>query len=170
MDSQEYGNDAVYIRSFLPLRDQHSLLKCIEDVPGAVWKQLKRRRLLNFGGNPSKDFVAEKLPLFCSQLIDARIKSYFPEEKIPNHILINEYQTNEGIMPHKDGPIYHPLVAIISLNTSLLLEFFQKVPHSGSKEPCKCCFFLESGSLILFSEDFYFNLFHGIREEEQFEI
>ena len=30
--------------------------------------------------------------------------------KIPNHVLINEYNIGEGIMSHKDGPMYNNLV------------------------------------------------------------
>lgn len=31
----------------------------------------------------------------------------------PNHVLVNAYQPGQGIMPHEDGPLYHPAVAIL---------------------------------------------------------
>ncbi|MBA0800515.1 hypothetical protein Gohar_010941, partial [Gossypium harknessii] len=44
-----------------------------------------------------------------------------------NHILINEYLPNQGIMPHQDGPAYYPVVAILSLGSPVVMDF---TPHS----------------------------------------
>ena len=35
----------------------------------------------------------------------------------PNHVIMNEYLPGQGIMPHEDGPSYHPVVATISLGS-----------------------------------------------------
>nr|ACL54471.1 unknown [Zea mays] len=48
-----------------------------------------------------------------------------------NHVLINEYHPNQGIMPHQDGPAYYPVVAIISLASPVVINF---TPHQKLKE------------------------------------
>ncbi|OEL15142.1 hypothetical protein BAE44_0023839 [Dichanthelium oligosanthes] len=48
-----------------------------------------------------------------------------------NHVLINEYHSNQGIMPHQDGPAYYPVVAIISLASPVVIDF---TPHQRLKE------------------------------------
>ncbi|KAF8398617.1 hypothetical protein HHK36_017548 [Tetracentron sinense] len=44
-----------------------------------------------------------------------------------NHVLINEYLPDQGIMPHQDGPAYFPVVAILSLGSPAVMNF---TPHS----------------------------------------
>ncbi|RZC83328.1 hypothetical protein C5167_046116 [Papaver somniferum] len=48
-----------------------------------------------------------------------------------NHVLINEYLPDQGIMPHQDGPAYFPVVAIISLGSPAVMNF---TPHSRLME------------------------------------
>ena len=44
----------------------------------------------------------------------------------PNHALVNCYSPGEGIMPHEDGPLYHPAAAIVSLGSWAVLRFYSK--------------------------------------------
>ncbi|XP_004294928.1 PREDICTED: alpha-ketoglutarate-dependent dioxygenase alkB homolog 6-like [Fragaria vesca subsp. vesca] len=44
-----------------------------------------------------------------------------------NHVLVNEYLPNQGIMAHQDGPAYYPVVAILSLGSPVVMNF---TPHS----------------------------------------
>lgn len=44
----------------------------------------------------------------------------------PNHCLVNEYLNGQGILPHEDGPAYHPVVATVSLASSAVLDFYPK--------------------------------------------
>nr|CAD1833131.1 unnamed protein product [Ananas comosus var. bracteatus] len=48
-----------------------------------------------------------------------------------NHVLINEYLPDQGIMPHQDGPAYFPVVAILSLGSPAVIDF---TPHQRIKE------------------------------------
>ncbi len=43
-----------------------------------------------------------------------------------NHVLVNAYLPGEGIMPHEDGPLYHPAVCILSLGSPAILRFWRK--------------------------------------------
>lgn len=47
----------------------------------------------------------------------------FPSDQPPNHILLNEYRDGQGIGPHKDGPLYHPMVAVLSLGSPADIHF-----------------------------------------------
>lgn len=51
------------------------------------------------------------------------VRSAFKPEQRPNHVLINEYLSGQGINPHSDGPAFTPLIATISLGGSVLLDF-----------------------------------------------
>lgn len=44
----------------------------------------------------------------------------------PNHVLVNEYQPGQGIMPHEDGAAYYPLVATVSLGAPIVLDVYEK--------------------------------------------
>ncbi|KAG2431207.1 hypothetical protein HXX76_009735 [Chlamydomonas incerta] len=52
----------------------------------------------------------------------------------PNHVLVNSYMPGEGIMPHEDGPAYHPAVAILSLGGPAVLRFSRKRREEGQEE------------------------------------
>ena len=82
-----------------------------------------------------------------------------------NHVLINRYRpgarhaTNcrpalhadfyegEGILPHEDGPLYHPCACIVSLQSPALMTFHRKSAEGectagagrSSSRPCSCC-------------------------------
>lgn len=110
-----------------------------------------------------------------------------------NHVLINEYHPNQGIMPHQDGPAYFPVVAIISLASPVVIDF---TPHGklrghghtypqtvqsnelqesngsckveGSKEadPASLSLLLMHCSLLIFKDKAYTDFLHGIQDNE----
>ena len=53
--------------------------------------------------------------------------------KTPNHVLINEYEPGQGIMPHEDGAAYHPVVATVSLGGPIVLDIYAKT-NEGHRE------------------------------------
>ena len=76
--------------------------------------------------------LSEPIPHWLHEQIDKiQDLGIFETTKIPNHVLINEYQSGQGISPHLDGNLFHPIIATISLGTKslshkkkLLLLFF----------------------------------------------
>jgi len=48
-------------------------------------------------------------------------------EQGANHVLVNEYLPGQGIMPHTDGPLYRPMVAIISLASHTVMNFYRPI-------------------------------------------
>lgn len=88
--------------------------------------------------------------------IVSKVGELFDEKEPPNHLLINEYESYQGIIPHTDGPAYAARTATISLGQgSVLLKF------TGAKE---FQLVLEgNGSLVLFERQAY-ELKHSIEE------
>lgn len=52
------------------------------------------------------------------------VQNGFPEDRRPNHVLINEYLPGQGIMPHTDGNAFNPLISTVSLGGSTMLDFY----------------------------------------------
>lgn len=82
----------------------------------------------------------------------------------PNFVLINEYLPGQGIMPHKDGAAYHPVVCTISLGASLCLNIYGS-KEDGTTEPApKWRILSEPRSLLITTDELYTDYLHGIAE------
>jgi len=129
-----------YIPDFISEAEETNLLRQIENSPtprfvqraamskttSNRWTQLANRRLQNWGGVPHpKGMLAEPLPSWLSPLVsrvaevevpasDDKQQRIFTSGKTPNHVLVNEYLPGQGIMPHTDGPLFHPTIATVS--------------------------------------------------------
>lgn len=134
------------------------------------WVALNKRRLQNLGGVPvasQAGMMPEPLPAFVESLIDALVQSgIFPSDKRPNHCLLNEYQPGQGIMPHKDGPLYFERVAILSLGGTAALDFWPELQAVNSKTPPVISVLTQPQSLLVFDQNAYTDVFHGIAERE----
>ena len=102
---------AYYIPDFITEEEENILIKNINDSPKPKWTQLKNRRLQNWGGLPTaKGMIPEQIPewlnTYCKKISNLGIF----ESNASNHVLINEYTSGQGIMPHEDGPLYYPTV------------------------------------------------------------
>ncbi|GAY61353.1 hypothetical protein CUMW_209310 [Citrus unshiu] len=121
----------MYVADFITNIEETQLLNNIYGAPLSKWKSLKNRRLQNWGGVVhEKGLLPQDLPPWLT-MITRRIyekSGLFPSAI--NHILINEYQPNQGIMPHQDGPAYFPVVAILSLGSPVVMDF---TPHPKLK-------------------------------------
>ncbi|KAJ0979124.1 hypothetical protein J5N97_014598 [Dioscorea zingiberensis] len=122
----------IYIPNFITDSEQAQLLHHIYEVPASKWKNLKNRRLQNWGGVVhEKGLLPQDLPSWLKK-VTGRICQHtrlFPSEL--NHVLINEYLPDQGIMPHQDGPAYFPVVAILSLKSPVVINF---TPHPKLRE------------------------------------
>jgi alkylated DNA repair protein alkB family protein 6 len=102
---------------------------------------------------------------------------FFPPEFPVNHVLVNAYPRTGGlgIMPHTDGPAYHPITCTVSLGSAATLRFHrarnsdakppQQQPSGGLEEnrsrvrPLRLS---GRGSLAVFSHDLYSRYLHSI--------
>jgi len=162
-----------YFPDFVTASEEKELVSEINAAPLSAWVQLSTRRLQQWGGQPTKEFEPEDLPTWGDRIVD-RIQEceFFTKEKRPNHILMNEYRVKPpgGIFAHKDGPLYHPLVAILSLQGTVCLDFWEKPPHSGSTDPPTHRVVLKPRSLIVFEGRFYKDLYHSVETKAVFKI
>lgn len=140
-----------------------------------------KRRVCMFGEVhiPSTESCTKSAPLphpmheLAQELVRQGV---FPSETPPNHVLLNEYQPGQGIMPHTDGPIYKEHTATLSLVSSVVMEFTKRRQVGGQAIPSGSVggrnskarnddplqVLLESGSLLVFQDDAYINYCHGI--------
>ncbi|XP_058107699.1 uncharacterized protein LOC131251167 isoform X2 [Magnolia sinica] len=117
----------IYIPNFITDSDQDHLLHHIYQAPISKWKSLKNRRLQNWGGVVhEKGLLPQDLPAWLTKITQKICEKtgLFPSPI--NHVLINEYLPDQGIMPHQDGPAYFPVVAILSLGSPVVMNF---TPH-----------------------------------------
>jgi len=117
--------------------------------------------------------LKEEVPTFIKQMFGALVEcDIFQDDESPNHVLINSYRSGQGIAPHQDGPLYKPLVAILSLNGPALLQFWApRRDHDGaalapdlnaaSHDPSTSVL-CQPNSLLVFRSDAYETHWHGI--------
>ncbi|GLI67661.1 hypothetical protein VaNZ11_011912 [Volvox africanus] len=135
-----------YVPDYVVPEQEAALLREVR-ASKSKWVQLSGRRLQNLGGVVhAKGLIPAPLPSWLEPLL-TRLAGEGGEGglyggKPPNHVLINSYLPGEGIMPHEDGPAYHPVVAILSLGAPAVLRFRKKprpaeaVATEGGSDSC----------------------------------
>ncbi|PPQ83213.1 dioxygenase [Psilocybe cyanescens] len=141
-------------------------------------------RLLGGDMTAKGALVAQPFPPFVQKYPDiiSRIKatgafnSSAHEE--PNHIIMNEYLPGQGIMPHEDGPRYHPVVTTLSLGSHAVFHYYQYqkddeigavtrgIGKTINTTPVSSIL-LEPRSLVISSGTMYTTHLHGIEEVEE---
>lgn len=163
-----------YVPDFISEQEESYLQQQVYRAPKTKWTQLSGRRLQNWGGLPHpRGMVPEKVPDWLQSYCD-RISSLgaFGGSQA-NHVLVNEYRAGEGIMPHEDGPLYHPTVTTVSLGSHTLLDFYSPVcsleAEGPQTEESRFLFSLlvRPRSLLILQDDMYQRLLHGIQPREQ---
>lgn len=121
------GSETVYyIPDYISQADHDLLLKWLVERDKKGWNELPNRSVKRYGGDVTPTGLQNKqeLPKYLQPLAQ-RIYDDFIVSMMPNHMLINAYAPGDGIMPHTDGPAYHPEVAWLNLGTNSLLAFWE---------------------------------------------
>ncbi|KAL3799927.1 hypothetical protein HJC23_007400 [Cyclotella cryptica] len=136
------------------------------------WTRLRhaRRKVALFDGTLPNHPLPPIL-LRLSQTLTAN-GAFSSPHSTPNHVLINEYQPEEGIMAHTDGPAYESCTATISLGGDVIFKISPRRRSSssnGDSEKMQCARPLEvvlhgSGSLVVFRNEAYLDHCHEIAE------
>ncbi|XP_077141877.1 putative RNA/DNA demethylase ALKBH6 [Ranitomeya variabilis] len=169
---------AYYIPEYITAAEEEYLLRQVYNAPKPKWTQLSGRKLQNWGGLPHpRGMVPEKLPPWLQTYTDKISSLEVFGGSRANHVLVNEYNPGEGIMPHEDGPLYYPTVTTISLGSHTLLDFYLPISGPGSEEENQAArteeqrhvlsLLLEPRSLFILREDLYKSHLHGIRPVTQ---
>lgn len=163
-----------YIPDFISEDEETFLLQQVYKSPKSKWTQLSGRRLQNWGGLPHpKGMLAEKIPdwlqTYCEKISSLGAFS----GKTANHVLVNEYKQGEGIMPHEDGPLYHPTVTTVSLGSHTLLDFYRPIGSMEGDAPQTeenrylFSLLVKPRSLLILQDEMYQCLLHGIQARGQ---
>ncbi|KAI9779488.1 MAG: hypothetical protein M1816_003491 [Peltula sp. TS41687] len=140
---QTLPSSAYYIPNFITPAEEQSLLDQIQNAP-ARWINLSRRRLQVYPSRltANNSLLAAPLPKWLLDPVMMRLQSIpvscddgdtagkhifaSSPHKGANHVLINEYEPGQGIMPHQDGAAYWPVVATVSLTAPIVLDIYGK--------------------------------------------
>lgn len=165
---------AFYVPDFISEDEEKYLLDQINGAPKPKWTKLSGRRLQNWGGLPHpKGMVPEKLPSWLQKYTTKVGSLSLFNSVAPNHVLVNEYEPGQGIMPHEDGPLFYPVVSTINLGSHTFLDFYHPLKKtteesedqsSSLEDRYFMSVLLEPRSLFLLTEDLYHNYLHGIAE------
>lgn len=193
-----------YLPDFLPLLYQHHLIEWLSQLPpqqerfnsnngsrsssradnNAVnhWNDLyhAKRRVALFVRADSTVFPGpmEDLANALQSVVfgqENNTQNYF------NHILVNEYQRHQGILPHTDGPAYERCTATISLASDAIFLLQKKTTTNDNNDEeitsadntlddNQYSVLLQAGSLIVFRDAIYDDYLHSIAEGMDEEI
>jgi len=157
---QAAPSTAYYIPDFITKSDEEYLVEQISKTPAPKWTQLKNRRLQNWGGVPHPNgMIAEKIPDWLNKFVTKVNNVGMFGDKLANHVLLNEYLPGQGIMAHLDGPMFHPVIATLSLGSHTVENFYM-----DNGREVACSILLEPRSLLILKDDLYHKYLHGIEE------
>ncbi|KAI9884610.1 MAG: hypothetical protein M1823_003597 [Watsoniomyces obsoletus] len=181
---------AYYVTKFISAAEEQELLQKIHDAPTSRWTNLSWRRLQAY---PSQ--LSAKNGLLATPLLEWLLDPIIPRlrnipiakdnleslenhlfdrspHQSPNHVLINEYEPGQGIMPHEDGAAYWPVVATVSLGAPIVLEIYGKdsdgrreqepqwrILQEARRQECS-----NGDSLLITTGSLYTDFLHGITE------
>jgi len=174
-------SSSYYISDFISQEEEQLLLSRIATAPKPRWKQLTHRRLQTWPSDLTKNTLLDSpLPRWLTDPIFDRLlscpisvaesnRNIFTDSPhhAPNHVLINEYLPGEGIMPHKDGAAYHPVVCTISLGGSLCLDIYGNKEDGTIESAPRWKILQEPRSLLITSGELYTDYLHGIAEVKE---
>ena len=156
-----------HIGDWINEEEEAALTECIDRSHTYQWTKLLDRRLLHLGGSPTdslgKGIDIEPLPAWmqavCHEFVRCQV---FPATAPPNHVLLNEYKPGQGIDAHKDGPLYAPLVAVLSLGSHATFQFVTNTPE---RAPVASLLIPRRGLLIFSGDDAYTRHLHTVKAQ-----
>ncbi len=180
-------NSVYYIPNYISEEEEAAMLGEIQSTPLALKSKLTKRLVQEWGcsmcSKCNQSFVYDgNLPPWSESVGDLLLHDrIFSPSTFPNNIRIHEYETGEGIAPHVDGPIYVPLVAIVSLASTSVMSFYprqepydQPMEHYNdtfkfdghiAKQRPHMSVVLEPRSLLVFRDEAYSHYPHGISDK-----
>ncbi|KAJ8405793.1 hypothetical protein AAFF_G00312300 [Aldrovandia affinis] len=163
-----------YFPDYITEAEETCLLQQVYKAPKPKWTQLSGRRLQNWGGLPHpKGMLAEKLPGWLQPYAEKISALGVFAGKTANHVLVNEYDPGQGIMPHEDGPLYYPTVTTISLGSHTVLDFYHPINSVQEDTPQTeqsrylLSLLVQRRSLLVLQDDMYERFLHGIQGAAQ---
>ena len=159
------------IPEFIDPEEELALQDAIRSLE-AEWVDLGWRRTLVLGGVPemARGMMPDPPPCVAAVVECLCAAGVCAATDEPNHVLLNWYTADQGIAPHKEGPLYLDRVAILSLGKRVdRLDFWDRPPGTGTGTGAPAPVFgvrCPPRSLLLFSGPAYKDYWHGIVESE----
>jgi len=189
-------SNIYYVRNFLEPKQVEEFERIIDKT--CDWERMSTRDTQEFGSSGmcpcGRSLMRVALPPWQATMVDAlSTLGVFHSVLFPaNSVRLNSYRPGQGIFPHLDGPVYYPRVAIVSLGTQCVFDFYprmdtdldedqrgfswdrdKEVPASPDLPPGtkpELSLLLEPGSLLVFDEDAFVYNRHGIASVDEDEI
>jgi len=157
----------VYEPKFLNEDECRNLLREIDSQP---WMSDLQRRVQHYGWryDYSARIVTEELKIgpLPDWILD--IAERLPQmgwfDRIPDQVIVNEYEPGQGIALHADRDCFGPVVATVSLGDKWPMEFMS-VDEPGRNTPIKSLP-LEVGSILVMMGEARSKWMHGIRKRK----
>ncbi|CAK0803385.1 unnamed protein product [Prorocentrum cordatum] len=163
---------------------QEAELLSMADADMSAWEDMGTRATQEWGAGDrcpcGRGLERVPLPEVYQNLAEALHQlGVFDGALFPmNSVRINAYWPGQGIHPHCDGPVYYPKVAILSLGSACVFDFYpcagnektslawdaeRNVPggHVGGAEQVSVL--LEPRSLLVFARDAFWHHRHGFK-------
>lgn len=194
LDLEQYKVGSIpgiyYIPDYISEREEAQMLGMLSKTPVEFKSKLTKRTVQEWGctmcGECNQSFVADvNMPPWVQQCTDMLVyDGIFTPATFPNSVRIHEYEKGEGIGPHCDGPIYVPVVTVLSLASTSVMNFYPRqepyldkpMDHYndtfkfsegqiGSQTPVQTVV-MEPRSLLVFMGDAYYHYPHGVSDKE----
>ncbi|KEG09203.1 alkylated DNA repair protein alkB like protein 6 [Trypanosoma grayi] len=185
LDQYRVGSvpDIYYIPNYISEEEEEQILDLVRDTPNELKTHLTKRTAQEWGCTMcdvcNKSFVADRnMPPWVDACNDMLLHDgIFTPSTFPNSVRVHEYSVGEGIAAHCDGPIYFPVVSVLSLSSPCVMFFYaRREPHTQPMEHYNDTFrftegisterpiqsvVLEPRSLLLFRGEAYHYYPHG---------
>jgi len=150
----------IYIPEYISKSQEQELIKNIDEQQ---WLNDLKRRVQHYGykydykaRTITSDLKIGEIPNWLAEYTNKfNSNGYF--SKIPDQVIINEYQPGQGISPHIDCiPCFDNTVASLSLLSPCIMEFIN--PSTNQKIPV----LLERRSAVILKDDARYKWQHSI--------
>ena len=134
--SGDLPDDFVVVPDYLTKAEEQELLHAIDAAP---WNRDIKRRVQQYGYRydykaravSTRDRLGD-LPGWAMDIAHRLVDcEYFP--KLPDQVIINEYEPGQGISPHTDRiTCFGPSIASLSLGSDIVMDFSDGSSKSGA--------------------------------------
>lgn len=149
----------IYIRNFITEEEESYLSK---NINNQSWMNSLSRRVQHYGyeydykSKTAKNNKVDDIPEFINFIIDRLLSLKLYKEK-PDQLIINEYESSQGIFPHIDATnSFKDVISSLSLLSDIGMEF---ILYNNKKT-----IMLERRSLVVLTGDARYKWRHGIEK------
>lgn len=111
--------------------------------------------------------IAEDIPQWLQTYLNRIHELNLMNGNKPNHVLVNEYLPDQGILPHLDGSLFYPTITTISIGSHTVLKFFEPISTENATLKPIYSILLEPRSLLVLQDKLFHYYLHSIEEVKE---